>query len=130
MYEIVPTGAATESPAVDALKYQAEASLAAKASSDELMTVKLRYKLPDGDTSQLIERAVKDEGLTIDDATDDMRFAAGVASFGMLLRHSDHAGDATFESVLGLVEHGIGEDTGGYRTEFIQLARTAASIAK
>jgi len=47
----------------------------------------------------------------------------------MLLRHSEYAGDATFESVLSLVEDGIGEDTGGYRTEFIQLARTAAQIA-
>lgn len=128
LYEIVPAGAATEAAAVDPLKYQAEASMTAQASSDELMTVKLRYKLPDGDTSHLIERTVKDEGLTIDDATDDMRFAAGVASLGMLLRHSDHAGNATFESVLGLVENGIGEDAGGYRTEFIQLARTAANM--
>jgi Ca-activated chloride channel homolog len=63
--------------------------------------VKLRYKEPDGETSRLLERPVRDDGATgFAGASEDFKFAAAVASFGMVLRDSPHKGEATFDSVL------------------------------
>jgi Ca-activated chloride channel family protein len=97
------------------------------ADASELMTVKLRYKAPDAEESQLLAVAVKDAGQT-DSA--DVRFAAAVAAFGMLLRDSEHKGTATFADVLELARQGKGEDAAGYRAEFIQLVESARSLAE
>jgi Ca-activated chloride channel family protein len=105
LYEVVPAAAAT----------------------DELMTVKLRYKEPDGETSRLLAVAVKD-GSETDSA--DVRFAAAVAAFGMLLRDSEHKGTASFADVLELAHQGQGADPGGYRAEFIQLVESARALAE
>ncbi len=95
----------------------------------ELMTVKLRYKDPEGDVSKLIELPVTDEGLTIDDASDDFVFAASVASFGMMLRGSAHTPDLSFDSVLEMAKSAMGEDPFGYREEFIQLVEKAKTLS-
>jgi Ca-activated chloride channel family protein len=58
----------------------------------------------------------------------DIRFAAAVAAFGMLLRDSEHKGTATYEGVLELARAGQGQDPGGYRSEFLQLVETAQSL--
>jgi Ca-activated chloride channel family protein len=94
----------------------------------ELMTVKLRYKEPDGDTSKLIEVAVTDEGLTLSDASDDFVFAASVASFGMLLRGSEHAGDFTHQAVLEMATPRIGDNPDVYRREFLDLVQRAIEL--
>jgi Ca-activated chloride channel family protein len=91
------------------------------------MTVKLRYKEPDGETSRLLAVAVKD-GSQTDSA--DVRFAAAVAAFGMLLRDSEHKGTASFADVLELAHQGQGPDPGGYRAEFIQLVESARALAE
>jgi Ca-activated chloride channel family protein len=91
------------------------------------MTVKLRYKEPDGETSRLLAVAVKD-GAQADSA--DVRFAAAVVAFGMLLRESEHKGTATYAAVLELARQGRGEDRDGYRTEFIQLIESARALAE
>ncbi|RJP30499.1 MAG: VWA domain-containing protein [Phycisphaerales bacterium] len=134
LYEIVPAEqeselAAAGVPAVDPLKYQAAKGLAPAADSGELLTVKLRYKQPDGDVSELVEQPVVDAGLTLEDAPADFAFAAAVASFGMLLRGSPYAADWTYDAVYELGRAGIGEDPYGYRAEFLELVGNAREIA-
>ncbi|MCB9849259.1 MAG: VWA domain-containing protein [Phycisphaerales bacterium] len=131
LYEIVAageeTGAVVELPAVDPLKYQAQA--VTTGASEELMTVKLRYKPHDGDTSTLMEVPVVDEEQALDEASADFHFAAAVASFGMLLRGSQYVGDFTFDDVFELAETGD-VDRDAYRSEFVGLVDRAASIAR
>src|SRR4030095_1924375 len=71
---------------------------------DELFFLKLRYKQPDGDSSRLIETPVKDSEREFAQASSDMKFAAAVAGYGMLLRRSAHKGDLTWDRVLQLAE--------------------------
>ena len=128
-YEIVPVGIEPDLPDVDPLKYQefaAEPSEAAE--TGELMTVKLRYKQPDGDTSKLIEIPVVDQAWTLVDASEDFVFAASVASFGMLLRGSHHCGAFTYDDVLEMAESAMREDALGYRSEFVDLVNRAIEV--
>ena len=129
LYEIVPAGLQVDLPSVDPLKYQDVTAPSDRADNGELMTVKLRYKEPAGDTSKLIEMPVTDEGTSLADASDDFAFAAAVASFGMLLRHSAHVGEYTFADVVELAESGFGEDSFGYREEFVQLVERAKELS-
>jgi Ca-activated chloride channel family protein len=144
LYEIVPVGSAftntavgisenpTETrPLVDPLKYQRprdKVELTQAAAGGETLTVKLRYKEPDGDTSKLLEFPAADSGQGMNAASPDFRFAASVASFGMLLRDSKFKGDATFQSVEALAKSGLGADTWGYRQEFLSLVQKAAAL--
>jgi len=131
IYEVVPRGVGGV-PGIDPLKYQKPADPLAEADlveSDELLTVKLRYKEPEGDVSSLIQVPVTDQGLNLEQAGGEMAFATAVASYGMLLRHSDLAGDATWDTVLELAERGRGEDKNGYRAEFIQLVQLARGLS-
>ena len=140
LYEVVPAGAsanpAASVPPVDPLKYSANAprkdashSEAATASK-EMMTVKLRYKKPDGDKSELIERAVSDESKEFAKASQDFKFAAAVAEFGMILRESEHKGNGTLGAVLEWAQEGKGSDANGYRAGFIELVRKAQALKK
>ena len=132
LYEIVPVG--PDLAGVDPLRYaeKRSATLAeAKTKAvhtDELLDLKLRYKLPDGDKSRLIEQAVKEGDREAAVASTDLKFAAAVAGYGMLLRDSPHKGDLTWENVLRLAEQGLGDDKEGYRAEFIDLARKAQKL--
>jgi Ca-activated chloride channel family protein len=127
LYEVVPAGAPGSVRRVDPLRYQEPRRPSASAATDELMTVKLRYKEPEGETSRLLAVAVKDGPQT--DST-DVRFAAAVAAFGMLLRDSEHKGTATYAAVLELARQGKGADSDGYRSEFIQLIESARALAE
>ncbi len=131
LYEIVLAGSASASPPpVDKLEYQSEAQPNdAAAKSADLLTLKLRYKEPDGDTSKLLKFPVADSSQTIAAAGDDFEFAAAVASFGMLLRNSGHKGAANYATVLELAQAGRGDDKEGYRREFIQLVETAQRLS-
>ena len=73
---------------------------------------------------------MRDNGLSAAKAPADFKFAAAVASFGMLLRESPYAGDATFGSALELAEEGLGKDRYGYRGEFLELAAMAEQVAE
>ena len=135
LYEVVPTGRggtdpATDVPPVDPLKYQSPSSSAAAktAASPEMVTVKLRHKKPDGETSELTERSFTDTGSKFENAPPDLKFAAAVAEFGMLLRDSQYKGKGSFGAVLEWAEEGKGRDTAGYRAGFIELARKAQSL--
>lgn len=127
LYEIVPAARAA-GPGGEPLKYQRSEPLTAAAEKDELATIKLRYKPPEGQESRLIERVVTDQRPRQAEASRDLSFAAAVAAFGMLLRESPYRGTATYQSVLALAEQGLANDTNGYRSEFIQLVRQAQEI--
>jgi len=130
LYELVPAGKEGDLPDVDPLKYQQPSTPSAASVGDEILTVKLRYKLPAADTSSELVLAVSDPGLALAEASGDFRFAASVAGFGMLLRDSRYQGDADFETIVELAQSGRSDDSGGYRTEFIQLAKLAAALAR
>ena len=95
-----------------------------------MLTLKLRYKAPDGDVSKLLEFPLTDSGATWEKSSADFRFAAAVAGYGMLLRDSPHRGTATWNSVRELAVEGKGEDTAGYRAEFISLLEKARGLMR
>jgi Ca-activated chloride channel family protein len=123
LYEIVPAGVAQSRPRVDPLKYQQPRDVSDAASSDELMTVKLRYKEPDGDESRLVSVPVVEPAER--EPSQEQRFAAAVAGFGMLLRDSPHKGSLSYDMVLELARSGRGSDPEGYRSEFVRLVELA-----
>lgn len=126
LYELIPAGVNdTFSPAVDPLKYQFAESSTAK----EWMTIKLRYKQPDGDVSQLISRTVGKDYETVEQASMNLRFAASVAEFGMLLRNSNYKEGSGWQQVKALASGAMGADENGYRHEFISLTEKAANLS-
>ncbi|MDP8257577.1 MAG: VWA domain-containing protein [Candidatus Alcyoniella australis] len=130
LYEVVPVGAKLgfEIPDVNELKYQQPTPLTTAAIGPEMLTVALRYKQPDGDTSKLLSMPVIDRGQNFDNASDDFRFAAAVAQFGMLLRGSEFKGGSSYEYLIEVANETKGQDSHGYRAEFIELARLARDI--
>ena len=95
------------------------------------MVVKLRYKPPAGDTSRLIKVGLVDGGAdAVSQASDDFKFAAAVAGFGMLLRDSPHKGSLTYDAVLELASSAASRDPQGYRREFLTLVRKAQMLSK
>jgi Ca-activated chloride channel family protein len=113
---------------VDPLKYQAAATTTDAAGSGELLTLKLRYKDPEGDESRLSSYAIKDGGLGLAQASGDFKFAAAVAEFGSLLRREPGAA-AAFDRVRALALEGAGSDAGGYRAEFLDLVDRALRLS-
>lgn len=136
LYELVPIGATAPQPPVDPLKYQlvptapvAPAPATDAAVARETMTVKLRYKTPEGAESQLIEVPVVDQERGMAEAPGDLKFAAAVAMTGLLLKDSAHKGSANWNRVRDLARSGKGQDPEGYRGEFLQLIEKAAGVA-
>jgi Ca-activated chloride channel family protein len=137
LYELIPVGKAAKKetkklPEVDPLKYQSAPVVPPQSAelAQELLTLKLRYKEPDGDKSKLIETPVKNDVVDYGKASNDFKFASAVAGFGMLLRHSKYHGSATFDGMIELAESSLGRDVGGYRKEFVELVRKARDLRK
>ncbi|MDZ4795350.1 MAG: von Willebrand factor type A domain-containing protein [Bacteroidota bacterium] len=132
LYEIIPVGVNSSFlKDVDPLKYQKNIEPLSKSSNtDEILTVKFRYKAPDGDVSKLIEHPVKDKQVPIAVTSDNFRFAASVAQFGMLLRNSEFKSTSSFDNVLTLARKAKGNDEEGYRSEFVRLVESAQMLAK
>jgi Ca-activated chloride channel family protein len=138
LYEVVPADGDAANPAasvppVDALKYQTPNNSTSRANLDviaspEMVTVKLRHKKPDGDVSELTEKAFTDNGSKFENAAPDLKFAAAVAEFGMLLRDSQFKGKGTVGAVIEWAEEGKGRDPAGYRAGFIEMARKAEKL--
>lgn len=134
IYEVIPAGEAKAGSAgrVDPLKYQKSAETpqvadASGAGLNEMMNVKLRYKKPDGDRSELIEQAVSPVASDFGAASADMKFAAAVAGFAMILRDSPYKSDLTLAKVEELAaKNAAGDD---YRSEFVELIKKARSLA-
>ncbi len=159
LYEIVPVSAEGRlgRPSVDPLKYQQPGANHASGAvpalpenrrlsiaaveqgpglapaneevSSELLTLKLRYQTPEGGASKLMEYPVKDSGAKFGSASNDLQFAAAVASFGMLLRNSSFKGDASYSAVLETASAARGEDKQGRRSEFLELVRAAQRLS-
>ncbi len=123
IYEIVRGNSNEEFTKVDDLKYQEKKII----KSDEMMTVKLRYKDPDGDTSKLIQETIGSQDIK-EEPAGDFKFASAVAEYGLLLRNSKFKGTASYQNVLKSAKESKGEDKFGYREEFIQLVDTTNTL--
>lgn len=121
LYELVPAGSDEDIPVTGELKYQKTQLV----DSDDLMTVKLRYKQPDGDASKLLVRAVNASEFHGHLPSDNFRFASEVAEFGLLLRNSEFKGSASYRQIIERARQVKGEDAEGYRAEFIRLVEKA-----
>ncbi len=129
LYEIIPTGTKSSFLTdVDDLKYQKTKVKTTASLSDELLTIKLRYKKPKGSKSQLIEKPVVDTQIDLKDTSDNFRFSAAVATFGMLMRDSKYKSDATYAQTIQLAKGAKGKDKNGYRQELIELIDTMKSL--
>lgn len=129
LYEITPAGA--DGRLVDDLRYQSETAKPAAGSTEEYAFMKIRYKLPDSNTSTLITAPVTrgSEAASVVQASRDDRFAASVAAFGQVLSGGRYTGSFTYDDVVSLAQSAKGEDRFGYRAEFINLVRLAKSAA-
>jgi len=131
LYEIIPAGVEdTNLHTVDSLKYQSNAMPQYAANSDEVMTVKFRYKKPDGEKSLLIEHPVQQSASHFTEASNNFRFAAAVAQFGMVLRDSKFKGASNVQRALELARSAKGMDNEGYRAEFIKLIEAVQLLDK
>jgi Ca-activated chloride channel family protein len=125
LYELVPPGAGAVTSSVDPLKYQ---SKHVTASSSEMLTLKLRYKEPESETSKLLTYTVSDSQTDVTSASTNLRFASAVAEFGMLLRNSKHKGDATYDEARQLAQKSLGRDYEGYRRDFLTMIDDAEKV--
>ncbi len=134
LYEIIPVGVKSNLVGnVDPLKYQNEDKPSGKGSftaiaHPDLLTVKMRYKEPNSDTSKKIEMPLIDDNQN--NVSDDFRFAAAVAMFGQVMKNSSFKGDGTYDKAIALAQSGYGNDKQGYRREFVRLMETAKGLAK
>lgn len=128
IYEIIPAGSKEKIADVDVLKYQ-ENKLSDSA-SNEMATVKIRYKKPDKDVSTPLNVTVNKEAKAWKSCSDIYNWANAVAGFGLLISDSEHKGDLSWNMVQNLARRSVGEDTEGWRNEFIQLISQAARLSK
>jgi Ca-activated chloride channel family protein len=127
LYEIVPKGVAIDLPGVDRSKY-ATASAPDPKAPDEWLTVRMRYKHPEAEASKEVSRALPAKALGAA-LSDDFRFAAAVASFGMILQDSKWRGAMTYAGVIEEAKKSVGKDAGGHRAEFLKLVERARALA-
>lgn len=136
LYELIPVGVNYEAiDSIDELKYQSVKPTEA-ATGNQLVTLKLRYKLPQDTTSKLFGQAGTDGNInSYGQSSDNIRFASTVASFGMILRGSEHKGTATIEDVLTQAKYSLGKNASKTRSEFLQMVESykklnTASVVK
>jgi Ca-activated chloride channel family protein len=98
-------------------------------SPDQLLVAKLRYKKPDEDASRLTERKVVDANVDFGHASDDLKSAAALAGFGMLLRDSPFKGSLTYDGLLEIAQPTLAHDPSGYRREAVELIRKARELS-
>ena len=127
LYEIIPVGVKSEFiKAVDPLKYQAKSLN--NSFSNEMMTVKLRYKKPDEEMSKLIIQNLVDKQIPLIETSENFRFSAAVAEFGLLLRNSAFKQQSNYQQVINMAKGAKSADDNGYRSEFVELVRSASSM--
>ena len=135
LFEVVPKGGAVPGPSIDPSKYTPPAIADAArpnpgSTSNELLTLRVRYKQPDSDTSTRMDIPLVDRGGNFARATTDFKFAASVAEFGMILRNSPYKGTSRMDTVLDIVEGSLGQDRNGYRKEFLALVQKARNLGR
>lgn len=126
LYEIVPAGQTVENDGIE-LKYSQVQPVETRF-GNELMTVKLRYKEPEGSASKLLTMGVLDADKSASDASNNLRFASAVAQFGLLLRESRYRQNASFGNTRALAESSVRSDLKGYKTEFLELLDKAQRL--
>lgn len=126
IYEIVPAGEKIENDGIE-LKYSQPEKTDTRF-ANEMATVKLRYKDPEGSTSKLLTMGVLDNTKTVDAASDNLKFASAVVQFGLILRDSRYKGSANFVSAKQLASTASRQDARGYKSEFIELINRASSL--
>lgn len=126
IYEIIPAGSPEAAGSVDPLIYQQSQVLP----SDELMQVKIRYKNPAEESSQLYARRISSSDGQINLPSENFRFAAAVAEYAMLLRNSEFKGQSSYQQALALARGARGTDETGYRSEFIRLLEVSQFLGK
>jgi Ca-activated chloride channel family protein len=131
LFEIVPRGGTVPGGSIDPSVFQpATRSAPPPASnSNDLLVLRVRYKLPDASESTRMDIPLADRDVAFASADADLRFAASVAAFGMILKNSPNRGDATLSWVLDTASASQGSDRGGYRDEFISLVRRAIALS-
>lgn len=128
LYEIIPAGSGEEIPSSDSLRYRT-AGKPIHGFDNELMRIKMRYKEPTGTRSKLVEQSIPTTAVHFEESSENCQFAASITAFGMLLRDSEHKGEADYSKVLEWAKQSKGSDAAGYRAEFIQLVEKAAAMA-
>ena len=126
LYEIIPAGQKVENDGIE-LKY-GQVQPSDSSFSNELLTVKLRYKEPDSSNSKLLSQGLIDRESSIENASENLRFATAVAEFGLLLRDSRYKGTASFRNVSNLAEGALGTDLRNYRNDFLTLVSKAQRL--
>jgi Ca-activated chloride channel homolog len=131
-YEIVPVSAASPvgAPAVDPLKYQTERKPAEASASNELLTVKIRYKPPGGDKSLLVSRAVADHVVPLASTSEALRFGAAVAEYSLALRNAEGVSRAELPKARSLALGALGADLQHERHEFVALMDHAGQLGR
>ena len=129
LYEIIPAGVDSEFFKIDDLKYQTTKIEPSAAKSKELMTIKLRYKKPDENVSKLIVHPLLDSNTPLAKTSDNFRWSASVAAFGMLLRESEYVKNFNYDEVVQMAQHSKGDDVEGYRVEFINMVKSFGAVA-
>lgn len=128
IYELVPARKRGPKRRPAKLRYQGERATNAAATSDEWMTVSVRYKPPTSDRSRLLEVPMAGVPKSLSKASEDFRFAAAVAAYGMELRDSPHRGTTTLGLVETLASGAVGQDAKGYRAQFVDLVDATRRI--
>ena len=127
LYEIVPQDSDEEISDSD-LRYQVVSIKESDQVLNELGNIKVRYKLPDEDESKLITKVVTKDVVDIEKTSDNFKFAASVAMFGMLLRDSEFKGDTESDLILKLAKSSLSNDKTGYKSEFVKLVELSENL--
>lgn len=130
LYEIIPVGVKSSFKPLDDLKYRQKEKIELSGNTSDLMTVKLRYKKPDQDKSIYLDTVIKSDAIEVGRTSDNFRWSAAVAGFGMLLRGSDYSNDLDFDDVIRLAKSSRGKDEEGYRAELIKLVEMAELLGE
>lgn len=130
LYELIPASGNTEAlaPTIDELRYQRSVDLTDASRTGEWMTVGIRYKKPGIDVSTPLSMPAKGDDKKFAEASEDFRFTAAVAAFGMLLRKSEYSGNWTMSDVQRIASEAKGDDPHGLRGEFIEMVSKAAGL--
>jgi Ca-activated chloride channel family protein len=130
LYEVIPAEAQQEVASTETLRYQ-QSTMTNQALNGELLTLKFRYKPIGSDKSILIEHQIGDQAKVFSETSVDFQFAAAVAGFGMLLRHSQYKGNLSFDEVLKMTSEALAIQADDYdKRNFIEMVQTAALLVK
>ena len=128
LYEIVLFQSSEEGEESSTTRYQSTVLNSKALKADEIGMVHFRYKKPDGGKSILLEQAIENQPIALEASSNNFRFSAAVAEFGLLIKDSEYKEDANYEELIGLAKGARGEDPFGYRAEFIRLAEVAQGL--